>query len=65
MDLQHLSPEELSGEEGSVMVKDETVCIRCGLCAERCPANTISMEAFEAFDQDPDLITGEEIVLKS
>ena len=63
-DLQHLTPEELSGKEGSVMVKDETICIRCGLCAERCPANTISMEAFEVFDQDPDLITREEIVLK-
>jgi formate dehydrogenase (NADP+) beta subunit len=64
VDLQHLTPEELSGEEGSVMVKDETICIRCGLCAERCPANTISMEAFEVFDEDPDLITREEIVLK-
>ena len=63
VDLQHISPEELNGGEGSVMVKDETVCIRCGLCAERCPANTISMEAFEVFDQDPGLITCEEIVL--
>jgi NAD-dependent dihydropyrimidine dehydrogenase PreA subunit len=62
--LQHLTPEELSEEDGSVMVKDETICIRCGLCAERCPANTISMEAFEVFDQDPDLITRQEIVLK-
>jgi formate dehydrogenase beta subunit len=63
VDLQHISSEELNGGEGSVMVKDETVCIRCGLCAERCPANTISMEAFEVFDQDPGLITCEEIVL--
>jgi len=46
------------------MVKDETICIRCGLCAERCPANTISMEAFEVFEQDPGLISHEEIVLK-
>lgn len=63
VDLQHLTPEELSGEEGSVMVKDETICIRCGLCAERCPAKTISMEAFEVFDEDTDLITHEETVL--
>ena len=63
VELQHISPEELNGEEGSVMVKDETICIRCGLCAERCPANTISMEAFEVFDQDPGLISCEEIVL--
>jgi len=64
VDLQHLSPEELNAVEGSVMVKDETICIRCGLCAERCPANTISMEAFEVFDQDPDAQFHEEIVLR-
>jgi formate dehydrogenase beta subunit len=63
VDLQHISPEELNRVEGSVMVKDETICIRCGLCAERCPANTISMEAFEVFDQDPDLLSHQEIVL--
>ena len=51
--LQHLSPDELPGAEGSVMVKDETICIRCGLCAQRCPAHTITMEGFEVFDRDP------------
>jgi formate dehydrogenase beta subunit len=64
VDLQHISADELDRVEGSVMVKDETICIRCGLCAERCPANTISMEAFEVFDQDPGLLSHEEIVLK-
>ena len=63
VDLQHLIPDELSAQPGSVMVKDETVCIRCGLCAERCPANTISMEAFEVFDEDTDATTREETVL--
>lgn len=29
------------------IIKDETFCIRCGLCAERCPTNTITMEKFE------------------
>jgi len=62
VDLQHLTPEELNQVEGSVMVKDETICIRCGLCAERCPANTISMEAFEVFDQNPELQLHEGIV---
>lgn len=62
-ELLHLSPEELSTAQGSVMVKDETICIRCGLCAERCPVHTISMEAFEVFDRDPNLIQIEEIVL--
>jgi len=51
--LQHLNPGDLPAAQGSVMVKDETICIRCGLCAERCPAHTITMEAFEAFDHDP------------
>jgi NAD-dependent dihydropyrimidine dehydrogenase PreA subunit len=51
--LQHLEPADLNAGEGSVMVKDETICIRCGLCAERCPAHTISMEAFEVLDRDP------------
>jgi ferredoxin len=34
------------------------------LCAERCPVNTISMEAFEVFDEDPDLMIREEMVVK-
>jgi formate dehydrogenase (NADP+) beta subunit len=61
-ELLHLSPEELSTGEGSVMVKDETICIRCGLCAERCPVNTITMEAFEVFERDPSLVRIEEMV---
>ena len=52
--FQHLTPDELPDAEGSVMVKDETICIRCGLCAERCPAHTITMEGFEVFDHDPE-----------
>jgi ferredoxin len=57
--LQHLGPGDLPGTEGSVMVKDETICIRCGLCAKRCPAHTITLEAFEAFAQDPEEATAE------
>ncbi len=53
-ELQHLQAEDLPSGQGSVMVKDETICIRCGLCAERCPAHTITMEAFEVFDQAPE-----------
>jgi formate dehydrogenase (NADP+) beta subunit len=63
VDLQHISPEELNQGEGSVMVKDETICIRCGLCAKRCPVNTISMEAFEVFDDSPGSQPHQEIVL--
>jgi formate dehydrogenase beta subunit len=54
--LQHLGARELGATEGSVMVKDETICIRCGLCAERCPAHTITMEAFEVFDNETELV---------
>jgi len=54
--LQHLTPDELPHGEGSVMVKDETICIRCGLCAQRCPAHTITMEGFEVYDHDPEAL---------
>ncbi len=38
---------------GSVMVKDETRCIRCGLCALRCPVREITMEAFHFKSAEP------------
>ncbi len=31
---------------GSAIIKDEDRCIRCGLCAKRCPTKAITMEAF-------------------
>ena len=31
---------------GSVMIKDEDRCIRCGLCAMRCPVACITMEGY-------------------
>jgi NADPH-dependent glutamate synthase beta subunit-like oxidoreductase/NAD-dependent dihydropyrimidine dehydrogenase PreA subunit len=31
---------------GAALIKDETACIRCGLCARRCPAGTITMQSF-------------------
>ena len=30
-----------------VMVKDENVCVHCGLCAERCPTSAWDMESFD------------------
>jgi len=34
-------------ERGTAMIKDETRCIRCGLCARRCPTGAITMERFQ------------------
>ncbi len=34
-------------QTGRVMVKDENVCVHCGLCAERCPTAAWDMEEFE------------------
>jgi len=31
---------------GRVMVKDENVCLHCGICAERCPTSTWEMQKF-------------------
>ena len=38
----------ISGElkTGRVMVKDEDVCLHCGLCAERCPTGAWDMQKF-------------------
>jgi formate dehydrogenase major subunit len=30
----------------TVMIKDESRCIQCGLCAKRCPTGTITMEMY-------------------
>jgi formate dehydrogenase (NADP+) beta subunit len=35
-----------SGEQAGI-IKDETKCIRCGLCAVRCPTGAITMERVE------------------
>ena len=34
-------------QTGRVMVKDEDLCVHCGLCAERCPTAAWDMQKFE------------------
>ena len=37
---------QLDPADLSAIIKDEERCIRCGLCAERCPTTAITMEKF-------------------
>lgn len=36
---------------GAALIKDETACIRCGLCARRCPTGVITMQALYRSDE--------------
>lgn len=44
VDSASMAPEELAAM-GSAMLKDEDLCIRCGLCAEKCPTQAVTMDA--------------------
>jgi formate dehydrogenase (NADP+) beta subunit len=47
-DFHGLSTAELDSL-GGVMLKDEKTCIRCALCASRCPTHAITMQRFEFY----------------
>ena len=43
---QDLYVSDALAQTGRVMVKDENVCLHCGLCAERCPTGAWDMQRF-------------------
>jgi len=47
-DVRKMDRSELD-DIGGVMLKDETTCIRCSLCATRCPTHAITMKKFEFY----------------
>ncbi len=52
-ELMELVRKRFGGQEpeASAIIKDEECCIRCALCAERCPTHAITMERF-LFSED-------------
>ena len=45
------APFPAPGQPGAALLKDETACIRCGLCARRCPVGLITMQAVYREDE--------------
>jgi formate dehydrogenase beta subunit len=47
-----VGPSELKPRQAGAILKNEEKCIRCGLCAERCPTGAITMEALERHERE-------------
>lgn len=46
VDSASMSDEDLASM-GTAMLKDEDLCIRCGLCAEKCPTQAVTMDVMD------------------
>ena len=47
-----VSARELEAGHAGAIIKNEEKCIRCGLCANRCPTGAITMEALERQERE-------------
>jgi NAD-dependent dihydropyrimidine dehydrogenase PreA subunit len=47
-----VSAAELKAGQAGAIIKNEEKCIRCGLCAQRCPTHAITMEALEQQERE-------------
>ncbi|MFP5237769.1 MAG: FAD-dependent oxidoreductase [Acidobacteriota bacterium] len=44
--------DELAPRQAGAIIKNEDKCIRCGLCAQRCPTGAITMESLERKEKE-------------
>jgi NADPH-dependent glutamate synthase beta subunit-like oxidoreductase len=47
-----VSAADLPPRQAGAIIKNEEKCIRCGLCAQRCPTHAITMEALEQQERE-------------